>query len=121
MKIQRGFTLIEVMIALFVLVLGLAAVLESTSTSNRALAQQRERMLAQWVAMNRLAEVRVSGQWPKNANQTGQTEMAGQTWNWSQLTSTTEDEDMRRIDIKVFLADPDAEPLARLSGFMGKP
>jgi len=120
MKLSKGFTLIEVMVALFVLVLGLAAVLESTSTSNRALSQQRDRMLAQWVAMNQLSETRVSGQWPKNSNLSGESTMAGHIWRWQQQTSTTEDPNLRRIEVRVFRPGEE-QSLAFLVGFMGKP
>jgi type II secretion system protein I len=52
MNHRRGFTLIEVLVALIIVALGAAAVLTALRTAADSAQRQRERMLAGQVAMN---------------------------------------------------------------------
>jgi len=60
----RGFTLLEVLIALAVLAIGMIAVIGTAGTSTRTAAELKEETFAHWVAMNELASLRLSANWP---------------------------------------------------------
>jgi type II secretion system protein I len=56
----RGFTLIEVMVALAVVAIGLAALMTAVSSTAGASGYLRQKAQAQWIALNRLVEVRLN-------------------------------------------------------------
>ncbi|MGD8379316.1 MAG: type II secretion system minor pseudopilin GspI [Gammaproteobacteria bacterium] len=117
-----GFTLLEVLIALAVLAIGLLAVLGSAGQTTVVASQSRDRMLAHWVAMNRLADIRLQPGWPDIADSNGNVEMADRRWHWQARVIKTQDDDLRRIEVDVRLADaPDTDILDSVVGFEGKP
>lgn len=115
----RGFTLLEVLIALAVLALGMLAVLGAVGTSTRSGAQLRDKTFASWVAVNELTAVRLAGNCSGSHTFNGDADMAGQKWHWEAKTSATSDPDLLRIDIDVSLADTPKETVTSLTGFMG--
>lgn len=118
----RGFTLLEILVALAVLAVALAAVIKAVGgyTSNQA--YLRDRTLATWVARNVLVEQRVKVAWPDVGEIKGDTEMGGRKWHWVGTVSQTDEEELRRLDVAVRPFDAeDSQPLAVLSGFLRRP
>jgi general secretion pathway protein I len=120
MKSSRGFTLIEILAAVAVLAIALAAILSGMARYADNAGYIRQKTIALWVAHNRLTEIRLAAGWPSTDKTDGQVEMAGITWKWTSEVQTTPDDYLRRIDITVQREDSDAT-LATLSGFIGKP
>ena len=131
---NRGFTLLEVLVAMVVLALSLGAVIQTAGNYTLNQAYLRDRTFAEWVARNQLAttllEGRLEKRWPSIGQQKGEVEfpesssdVGAREWRWVMKVVQTPEEDLRRLDIEVFAlnADEDLPPLARLSGFMGKP
>jgi len=116
----RGFTLIEIMVALAIITIALGAIIESTTASNRNLQYLRDRSIASWIASNELARVRAPREWNSRSNRQGSVEMAGREWRWKMQIRKTDDPDMRRIEIQVYEDGEDREPLARMTGFSGR-
>ena len=113
---RRGFTLIEVLIALAVVALALLGLTRTAAISVRDFDALRERTLAGWVAANVLAEARLSGALPSTGTSDGRVELGGRPWRWTRDVSATPDPEVRRIDIRVFAGDAKAS-VASLSGF----
>ncbi len=129
MRRARGFTLLEIMVALVVVSLALGAVIQTVGGFTRTQAALRDQVFAQWVARNQLASVQVMGNWPRLGQQKGEVDFPedasgrrSRSWRWVMQVTQTGEQDMRRLDIEVFRADgdDDAAPLARLSGFVEK-
>jgi len=118
-RAKRGFTLLEVMIALLIIVLGTAAVINTSTESTWKSAQLWQRTVAGWVAQNQLAEFRARRSWSDDRSHTGVVEMANAEWQWRLQVSTTDDPSMRRLDIEVYLRGDDAVS-ARATGFMAR-
>lgn len=98
---QKAFTLVEVMVALAVIALGLAAVIKTvTSTTNNTI-YLRDKTLAYWVAQNQISEIEVSTAVPKNGFTDGQETLAGLTWHWTRKVEGTEDPDTSRVEVTV--------------------
>ena len=116
---SAGFTLLEVMIALLVIALGVAAVINTTSESGWKSAQLRQKTFASWVAQNQIAEFRARRVWNNATRHSGEVEMAGATWQWELRISATDDPDLRRLDVDVHLDGDDALK-ASLTGFVGR-
>lgn len=130
MKPTRGFTLLEVLIALTVLAMSLGAVIQASGNFTNNQIYLRDRTFAEWVARNRLVETQLEGQWPSIGRKKGEVEFpratsasGGREWRWVMQVTQTPEEDMRRLDIEVYplKAEDDTAPLASLSGFIGKP
>ncbi|HVS77205.1 MAG TPA: type II secretion system minor pseudopilin GspI [Steroidobacteraceae bacterium] len=99
----RGFTLIEVLVALAIVAIGMAAVLEAlTSSANTAMYLQ-DKTFAEWVAFNRIETVRLtSSNPPPDGDSNGTVDYAGRSWEWRQKVSDLEQAPgVRRIVVDV--------------------
>lgn len=113
---QRGFTLVEMLAAVAVLAIAMAAILAGLARYAGNAAHLRERTVGLWVAHNRMTEVQLQPQWPDTGTSDGSMEMAGRTWGWEAEVQKTQDDNLRRIDISV--TAPDGAVAARLTGFL---
>jgi general secretion pathway protein I len=118
-RLQRGFTLLEVMIALLVITLGMAAVISTSSESGWKSAHLRQSTIASWVAYNEIALYRATRTWNSVKSRSGETEMANAKWEWRMEISTTDDKSLRRLDVEVTLKDETAIK-ARVTGFIAR-
>jgi general secretion pathway protein I len=98
---SRGFTLIEVMIAMFVIALGVGALLTTLTSSADAAAHLREKSLAEWIALNRVSEVRLSNARPASGTTSGTVDYAGRTWRWQQTVNDPGIAGILRLDVMV--------------------
>lgn len=84
----RGFTLLEVLVALVVVALGMSALLETLTQSARNLAALRDRTVAEWIAMNQLALARLNPNAPTVGVTQGDVQnCANGNWHWLQSVS----------------------------------
>lgn len=102
---NRGFTLIEVLVALAIVVVGMAAVLGALTSSADTVLYLRDKTFAQWVALNQIATLRLSGQLQQPGTSDGDSDFAGRKWHWRQEVTSTEIPGVVRIDVKVRPAD----------------
>lgn len=125
----RGFTLLEVMVALLVVGAALPAMLILVMSQLDGAASIREKTYAYWIAENELTRIRLrqthfSGT-PLSETESGQIEMIGSRWAWTLETQATEVENFYRLDMRVARATGSGggdrnEPLAIISGFIGE-
>ena len=118
---QRGFTLIEVLAALVIVSLGMLGVIQAVSQTASNSVYLRDKTLAHWIAMNRLTEVRLAQAAPSVDKTSDELDYAGRRWRWTMDVQDTGITSMRRIDIRVSLADAgdDGSALAMVTGFYG--
>lgn len=118
---NRGFTLIEVLVAL--MVFGLIATAASRVGSQYINSYERIRDLtfAAWIADNRVNEMRLQENFPEIAENSEEVEFANRRWRVTTTVTGTEEPSMRRVDVSILsYASARAEPsqLHELSGFI---
>ncbi|MEW6353106.1 MAG: type II secretion system minor pseudopilin GspI [Pseudomonadota bacterium] len=118
---QSGFTLLEVMVALAVLAIALAALIKGVSATAGNQSYLRDRTLANWVAQNKIAEAQARRDYPPAGDSEGDMLLAEREWRWKMIVATTPDSNVRRIDVEVRAAKDDAQPLVTLISYLGKP
>ena len=118
----RGFTLVEVMVALAIVAIALPALLMALYQQIDDTAYLRDKTLAYMVAENKLAEIRLVIGSTRNLSagtDSGLASMADRDWYWWVETKATEVEKFFRVDITVSLDEEQQEqPLYTLSAFM---
>ena len=121
-----GFTLIEVLVALAIVAIGMAAVLGTLTSSASTVLYLRDKTIAQWVALNHIAEQRLQntpGQAPQVGKSDGDVDYAGSKWHWHQEIVATSIQGMVRLDVMVRPADSKADNdhgwYVTLSGIIG--
>lgn len=110
---SSGFTLIEVMVALAIVALAVPALLFTMDQQIDGTAYIRDRSLAQVVANNRLAELRLAlrgGGQTLRGSTTGSEEMAGRTWQWRVQSQATEVPDFSRVEVQIRTQESDDGP-----------
>ena len=116
---SRGFTLLEVMIALAIFAISALVILEQTSRSIRQQSQLENKTLAVWIAENHLARLRLQPRWPDTGNYDTQETFTQRNWEVRQAVEQTANPLLRKATVSVLLEDQDA-PLVTLQGFIGE-
>lgn len=102
LKIQKGFTLLEVMVALAIFAVAAIALTKiamqyTQSTSNAIL-----RTKAQFVAMNEIANMEINQEWLEGT-QSKQVTAQGETWQIDKKAQSTLSPKIQRIELQVSL------------------
>ncbi|MBY5994007.1 type II secretion system minor pseudopilin GspI [Ferrimonas balearica] len=121
MRAQRGFTLLEVLIAMTVFATAAIAVINAANIQLSALPTLRETTLANYVAHNRLVEARLESDFPDLGTRSGRSEMAEREWHWRQQVIKASDENLRLIRVQISLDDRFDGVLAEAETYVAKP
>ena len=117
----RGFTLIEILVAVAILAVALAAVQRAGSVATDSARETRARLAATWAASNRVAELRARTQFPAPAATKLDVEQAGLKLVIDETVSDTPNPAIRRVDLAVSDAREPGRVLANMTAFVGKP
>jgi len=107
---EKGFTLIEVIIALAVISISMAAVINGVGKNVTNADYLRERTLAHWVASNKVLDTR---------EKKGESELAGRNWEWSVNISNTDIGVIKRVTVEVRREDEE-QVLASVIAYVGQ-
>jgi len=118
---QKGFTLIEVLVALAILSIALLAALRAAGQATNNVQELRSRLLASWVAENRLAEHQARSDWLATGTQRGNESEGNIPFNWQEKVISTPNSAFRRIDIFVYAAPDGTQVLSHLTSFVINP
>lgn len=101
MRRQRGFTLMEMLVAVGVLAIALGAIIGNGARFANNAAGLRDKSLALFVARNRMTEIELGKAWPALGKANEDVELGDIKWTWRTEVKTTQDPGLRRIDIRV--------------------
>ena len=96
----RGFTLIEVLIALAIVAMSVGALLGTLTSAASNISYLRDKTLAEWVALNRLAEIRTAALMPDKGKRAGNAVMGGMRWQWEQEVVELPIKGLWRVDVR---------------------
>jgi len=118
---SRGFSLIEVLVALVILAIVMLSVATLCVHSIRFTTHLRDHLDANWIAQNALAELQLGlkPQPSDSGTQTGAEKLDHHQWNWSASSSPGPFKDTLRLDIRVNKDRTDDTPY-RFQGFISK-
>ncbi|MGB6449925.1 MAG: type II secretion system minor pseudopilin GspI [Steroidobacteraceae bacterium] len=120
MSRSRGFTLIEVLAALVIVALGMFAVLSTLGSSASTAGYLRDKTLAQWIALNQIAETRLAAELPMPGTTDGKLDYAGRHWHWRQDVTAAQIPGIVQIEVSVQEADtPQGDKAPWIGSAMG--
>ncbi len=100
-SVERGFTLIEIMVALAVFSLAVLALVRLESATVRGAGLIDETTAAQMVARNVALDALTEAQPPAPGRSNGSEVNGGRTWQWTRQISSTGEATVVRIDVAV--------------------
>lgn len=119
-KNQSGFTLIEVLIAMVIVVMAMATFLRSFAQVIDSTATLRDRHVALWVAQNKLTQYQLEEHWPATGTRSDTTVMANKEWRIQEKVSATQIPNVRRVELDISVRGEDYSH-AHLVGLVIKP
>ncbi len=122
MRRARGFTLLEVLVALAILALSAAAVLRQTHLNIRQQQTLELKSTALWIADDVLTLTLAQEQWPPIGRVEQEHAHDGKSWRVLTEVQATPDPLMRKIDVSVAPAEQDdnAAALITLTAYRGR-
>jgi general secretion pathway protein I len=103
MSRSRGFTLIEVLVALLIFGLIATAAAQVSSQYIASYERVRDKTLAAWLAENRINEIRLQGSLPATSDTASDQEFGPYRWQVTTRVATTADTNIRRVEVSVGL------------------
>lgn len=106
------------LVALAIVSIALMSALRAAAQGTGSVGELRSRLLAAWVAENRLAEHRAFAAWLPLGRQSGSTREGGLEFTWTEEVIATPNAAFRRVDIRVLAPGDESHTLAHLAGFI---
>lgn len=113
-----AFTLVEVLVALAILAIALAAAMRTLHLTTDSAQETKLRLLATWVAQNQLAESTAKHEFPAPGISNGSLDYAGVKFAWQHNISGTPNAAFHKLEIRVTKPDDTSHALAQLTGYL---
>lgn len=117
---QKGFTLLEVLIALAVFSVSSAALVLSDGQAIRQVSQVQNKVMASWLAEASLNQMYIAHSWPDTGT-TGRVEtLSGRQWYVQQEVLPSDIAHFRQVNVRIYAsAQPKTiDEVYRLTGFI---
>ncbi len=118
---SRGFTLVEVMVALVIVATAISALLVQIMGNVDNTAYLRDKTIAHWVALNQLELAYLENQHTNkfiDRERSGSEEMAGREWYWQIKPKKTAAEGFLQLEVSVRADENDESSLVVVMGLI---
>lgn len=115
---QRGFTLMEILVALLIVSVALGATIKAATEQTASLGYLRDKTVAHWVAMNRIVELQTPRQGGSTLRKNGSEQQMGREWYWRVKLTDTQVRDIQRLDVEVRLEPTDENPVVSRTAYV---
>jgi general secretion pathway protein I len=115
--IRPGYSLMEALVALFILAIATVGLTRATQTHVDGVRGLEQRVVAQWVAENRMVELNLEG--AAASPDVSTVQMMGRDWAVRVARRSTDDPDLVAVEVVVGQAGTTSD-LVRLSGFVDR-
>lgn len=113
----RGFTLMEIIIALLVLSVVAISAVKASGNAIGNIHYLKQQSFAHWVAMNKAAEIALAPADWEGGESSGTALMADAQWPWSFSVHDTPEAGIRRVEIEVWPEGSRGAPVAVITLF----
>ena len=117
LRISRGFSLIEVVVALFILSTSIIVLYNLILSTNVSIFNLQDHYLSKEVANNRIALIHSIERPSLNSYRDGYMEMGGKTWEWQENFKEGDTKDFIQYEILIKLKDSERY-IYRTEGFI---
>lgn len=118
--IQRGFTLIEILVALTIIAIAMAALIKASGDYTSSASYLKQKTLAHYVAMNELNTLQVNRTWPDLGTDTKTVTMAGHDWPVLRETLETADPATHAVRFTVYVDAERKQAVTHLQGYLSR-
>ena len=115
--VRSGYSLMEALVALFILAIATVGLTRATQAHVDGVRGLEQRVVAQWVAENRLVELNLEG--PAQTPDASVVRMMDRDWDVRVARRNTDDPDLVAVEVAVSPAGTQQETV-RLSGFVDR-
>jgi general secretion pathway protein I len=116
-----GFTLLEVLVALAIAAVGLAAVSKALYQNIEVADRLEQKMVGTWVASNHLSELQINREYLSGGSTSDTSEMAQREWRIETEYTPTGDNQIVRVDVSVYEGNSQDRTAAKVFGFLSQP
>lgn len=118
MNRARGFTLVEILVALTIVAITLGAGIKAASSLTDNTARLAQVGAAQWCAENQFVELRLSKQFPSVGDSEFGCDQLGMHFQGKQVVRPTPNPNFRRVE--AIIQDDGGRPVLSISTIMGR-
>ena len=115
-----GFTLIEILIAIAILAVALAATTRAAGVATDGALETRHRLLATWAAENRVAELRARQAFPDPGSSKFSVTQGGLALAIEETVASTANPTIRKVDLAVSDARDTNRVITRLTAYVSQ-
>lgn len=121
---HMGFTLLEVLVALAVLSIAMIPLIKTPVAIASNQSYLKAKTFAEYVALNKIAEIHLDRKYPALGTKKGSELMAGREWFWKSkiVKANSLFKNIRRIELTVYDSeDDDSSEVIKMISLVGKP
>ncbi|MEO5694220.1 MAG: type II secretion system minor pseudopilin GspI [Usitatibacter sp.] len=119
-RFAAAFTLIEILVAVAILAIALAATTRAASLAIDGSLETRQRLLATWAAQNRISQLRAMRIFPSVATTSMSAEEGGLALVIAETVTDTPNPIIRRVDLAVADARDPGRVLGRMTAYVSQ-